>query len=119
VKIVTNQDLSFGLRIAQMGAYRNAIIDGEAVPFNMPAGSIAVGVSFKPEDHALIGSDSVRKGLDKWVRSLYANGHISSFERSGEIMLKVQYGEFYTYKNDAPIKEEKEVANEENFNFMQ
>lgn len=119
VKIVTNQDLSFGLRIAQMGAYRNAIIDGEAVPFNMPAGSIAVGVAFKQEIHALIGSDSVRKGLDKWVRHLYANGHISSFDRSGEIMLKVQYGEFYTYKNDAPIKEEKEVANEENFDFIQ
>ena len=112
VKIVTNQDLSFGLRIAQMGAYRNAIIDGEAVPFNMPAGSIAVGSSFDAETNSLLDSDMVCRGLDLWVRNLFAAGRIKGYTgASYQIYMEVKKSEFYTFERKSQ-KKESEVCDE-------
>lgn len=119
IRICTHPDLSFYLQLVLAGAYRNAAIGGSATPFSLPAGSIAVGTEYAKELHMLKGSDIVCQGINKWVNALFTDGHIKSFSHSGEIMLKVQYSDYYTYKDDVLVVEEKEVKRDENFDFLQ
>ena len=113
LKIAFDDDLQIRLKLMKTtGVYRNATIGGEAMPFNMPAGSIAVGSSFDAETNSLLDSDMVCRGLDLWVRNLFAAGRIKGYTgASYQIYMEVKKSEFYTFERKSQ-KKESEVCDE-------
>ena len=112
IRICTHPDLSFYLQLVLAGAYRNAAIGGPATPFGLPAGSIAVGSSFDAETNSLLDSDMVCRGLDLWVRNLFAAGRIKGYTgASYQIYMEVKKSEFYTFERKSQ-KKESEVCDE-------